>query len=102
MCPVKTIHRLRVLGIIEGVSLLLLLGIAMPLKYGFDLPIAVKIVGWTHGLLFMGFVSLLLVAMILAGWSFKRGALCFAAAFFPFGPFLIDKRMRRYADEAAS
>lgn len=96
----EAIHRLRVVGLIEGVSFLILLGIAMPLKYIWDLPLAVKIVGWTHGLLFMGFALLLLIAMIEAKWSLKRGAFYLTAALVPFGPFLVDKRLRRHADEA--
>jgi integral membrane protein len=46
------ISNLRIIGFIEGVSFLILLLIAMPLKYYFDLPMAVKITGWIHGVLF--------------------------------------------------
>lgn len=97
----EAIHRLRILGLIEGVSFLVLLGIAMPLKYAWDMPMAVKIVGWTHGMLFIGFAALLIYAMILARWSLRRGALVFVAALVPFGPFLIDRRIKNYASEAA-
>ncbi len=102
MCPVKAIHRLRVIGLIEGVSFLVLLGIAMPLKYFGGMPEAVKVVGWAHGLLFIGFVALLLVAMNLADWSLRRGAMFFIAALVPCGPFLVDKHLRRYAREAGT
>ena len=53
------IKTLRILGNIEGVSYLLLLGVAMPMKYFFDLPLAVKIVGMVHGVLFLGYASFL-------------------------------------------
>lgn len=96
----EAVHRLRVVGLIEGISFLLLMGIAMPLKYIWDMPMAVKVVGWAHGVLFIGFCILLLAAMILARWSLARGALFFVAALIPFGPFLVDKRLRGYADEA--
>ncbi|MBC2594227.1 DUF3817 domain-containing protein [Ruficoccus amylovorans] len=102
MCPVKAIHRLRVVGLIEGISFLVLLGIAMPLKYFGDMPEAVKVVGWAHGLLFIGFVALLLTAMILAEWSLRRAAVFFAAALVPFGPFLVDKHLRRCAEQAGA
>lgn len=102
MCPVKAIHRLRVMGLIEGISFLVLLGIAMPLKYFGDMPEAVKVVGWAHGLLFIGFVVLLMMATILADWSLRRGAVFFIAALVPFGPFLVDRHLRRYAVEAAA
>jgi len=49
---------LRRAGIAEGTSFLVLIGIAMPLKYIFHQPMAVKIFGWAHGILFVGFLSL--------------------------------------------
>ena len=49
------IGRLRAVGLAEGVSFLLLLGVAMPLKYAAGYPQAVRIVGWVHGLFFMGY-----------------------------------------------
>lgn len=96
------IHRLRIIGLIEGVSFLVLLLIAMPLKYLGDMPMAVKIVGWAHGVLFIGFAVLLVMAMWLARWKLSRGALFFVAALVPFGPFLVDKRLRQYADETTA
>ena len=53
------IRTLRILGNVEGVSYLLLLGVAMPLKYAFGLPLAVKIVGMAHGVLFLAYCALL-------------------------------------------
>jgi integral membrane protein len=50
-----SIGRLRAVALVEGVSFLLLLGIAMPLKYFAAIPQAVTIAGWLHGLLFMAF-----------------------------------------------
>ena len=52
------IRTLRILGNVEGVSYLLLLGVAMPLKYAFGLPLAVKIVGMAHGVLFLAYCAL--------------------------------------------
>lgn len=92
---------LRIVGLIEGVSFLVLLGVAMPLKYLAGIPQAVKIVGWAHGALFIVFGFALLRAWISARWSIGRVALVFIAALVPFGPFLIDRRMRAYeASEA--
>jgi hypothetical protein len=70
------VNRLRVIGIYEGISYLVLLFIAMPLKYFADLPKAVTYVGWAHGLLFVMFI------------------LAFVAALLPFGTFYLDKRLR--------
>lgn len=93
------VRRLRVLAFWEGLSLLVLLFIAMPLKYLADQPMAVKIVGMLHGLLFVGVVLLLLVTMKQARWPIGRGALVFVSALLPFGAFVIDRRMRAYEAE---
>ena len=69
------IRRLRMVGQVEAVSFLLLLGVAMPLKYLAGIPLAVKVVGWTHGLLFMGFCIALIQAKSAANWSLSRSAL---------------------------
>jgi integral membrane protein len=90
---------LRKLGLIEGTSLLVLMGIAMPLKYFAGQPMAVKITGWIHGILFIAFCVVLLRTMFVAKWPILRGALLFIAALVPFGPFLVDRRMHDYERE---
>ncbi len=92
---------LRTVALIEAVSFLVLLGVAMPLKYLAHQPMAVKIVGWMHGALFIVFCFALLRVMIRAKWSLGRGALIFVAALLPFGPFVVDRRMRGYEAEFA-
>lgn len=79
---------------IEGVSFILLMGVAMPLKYLADMPMAVKIVGWAHGVLFMLLCVAILQALV-AGWRFSQGVLAFVAALLPFGPFLVDGRFKK-------
>ena len=91
------VGRLRAVGIIEGVSFLVLLGIAMPLKYFAGLPEAVRIVGWVHGILFIGFFVALIVARDARQWSLRWTALVLLAALLPFGPFVIDGRLRKEA-----
>jgi len=91
---------LRRIALLEGVSFLLLLGIAMPLKYFAGMPVAVKVVGWAHGLLFVLLCWALLQTLLAAGWSLKRGAVVFVAALLPCGPFLLDARMREWEKEA--
>ncbi len=93
--PKTSIGRLRTIGLIEGVSFLLLLGVAMPLKYFAGLPQAVKIVGWIHGLLFITFCMLLLQARLDAKWNAWRTGTILVAALLPFGPFVIDNRLRQ-------
>jgi len=79
---------------LEGVSFLLLLGVAMPLKYFAGMPLAVKLAGWMHGILFMTFCMLLLIAHEDRRWSLRWTALILVAALLPFGPFVIDRRLR--------
>jgi integral membrane protein len=87
------IGRLRILGKMEGVSFLLLMGIAMPLKYFAGLPVAVKYTGWAHGLLFIFYCLAILLALTNGKISFGKSVLAFFAAFIPFGPFLIDPKI---------
>jgi len=89
-----SIGRLRAIGLVEGVSFLLLLGVAMPLKYFAGIPQAVTIVGWLHGLLFIAFCIALTQAHQDAKWSAWRSATVVIAALLPFGPFVIDPRLR--------
>ena len=91
---------LRRIGYLEGVSFLLLLGVAMPLKYWGGVPMAVKIAGWIHGILFVALCGTLKVAMSDARWPLGRAALVFVAALVPFGPFLIDRRLAAWEAEA--
>lgn len=90
---------LRRVALAEGVSFLLLLGVAMPLKYVAGTPQAVKLVGWAHGLLFIALCGLLLYTLVAARWPLGRAAFVFVAALLPFGPFLADRRLKEYERE---
>ncbi|MDQ0926299.1 integral membrane protein [Bacillus atrophaeus] len=68
------IGRLRTMGFIEGMSLLILLFIAMPLKYWADLPLAVTIVGSVHGGLFVLYLLVLAYVTLSVKWSLKWSA----------------------------
>jgi len=92
----NSIKKFRHAGIIEGYSYLILLFIAMPLKYFADMPMAVKVVGMTHGVLFIVFCLLLLKAWDDAEWSFKESVLFFAASLVPFGTFFTEKKIKVY------
>ena len=95
------LERLRLVGKIEAVSFLTLLCIAMPLKYAAGMPIAVKVVGWAHGVLFILFVASLWGARKQAQLPLRLSALVFIAALLPFGPFVIDRRLEQFAHSAA-
>jgi integral membrane protein len=93
----RAIERLRRIGFFEGISFLLLLGIAMPLKYIAGFPLAVKVVGWAHGVLFVMLLVSLYQAKKAGRWSVGHAAIVVVAALLPFGPFVIDRRLRREA-----
>jgi integral membrane protein len=95
----SSIDHLRLAGKVEGVSYLLLLGVAMPLKHLAGMPLAVKIAGWTHGVLFVVFVVVLVLAMVRAKLSFAHARTAFIASLLPFGPFVIDRRLEAVARE---
>ena len=86
--------RLRALGMLEAVSFLILLGVAMPLKYLAGLPLAVKIAGLLHGLLFLAFCIVLLETQQVQKWPMRWTSMVLIAALLPFGPFVIDRRLR--------
>jgi integral membrane protein len=93
---------LRWAGLIEAVSFILLVGIAMPLKYVWGKPEAVRVVGMAHGILFILFCIALARVMIVLRWPLGRGAFVFLMAVVPFGPFLIDGKLKRHEREALS
>ena len=95
----KLVARFRITGLVEGVSYLLLVFIAMPFKYLGDMPGPVRYLGWAHGILFVAYCWYLLLAMMALSWPFGRGVKLMIAALVPFGTFLTHKRL--VADEAA-
>jgi integral membrane protein len=90
---------LRKVALFEAVSFLVLMGIAMPLKYFWGMPSAVKVVGWAHGVLFMVFCVALAQTFWVAKWPMGRAIMVFVAALLPFGPFVVDRRMLAYEAE---
>ncbi len=97
--------RLRLVGILEGLSYLVLLGIAMPLKYFAEMPEAVRVVGSAHGGLFiLFFVCVAEVTIRRPWWSLKFWAYALLASLLPFGPFVFDYWLKQVeeADLAAA
>ncbi len=94
------VGRLRAIALVEGVSYLLLLGIAMPLKYFAGFPEAVKVVGWAHGLLFVLYLMAVAEVTVARRWRFVRILGAFVAALVPFGTFVLDARLRRKVSAA--
>jgi integral membrane protein len=96
MHSLKTpLGRLRVIGWWEGVSFLVLLGVAMPLKYFAGVPLAVRVVGMAHGILFLLYVLAAFQAALDRDWPWKRTALVLIASVLPAGPFVVDAKILR-------
>lgn len=85
------IRLLRITGLAEGISFILLLGIAMPLKYYFQFPEAVTVVGWIHGVLFMAYLLIVLLSIRVMKWNRTEILLAFAASLIPAGTFWLDR-----------
>jgi integral membrane protein len=93
--------RLRIVGFLEGVSFVLLVGVAMPLKYFAGEPGAVRVVGMAHGVLFLLYLLVLFLAAVEYGWKWRLIALLFVASLLPFGPFVVDARVLKKLPEGA-
>lgn len=82
-------------GTWEGISFLVLLGFAMPLKYIWGIPQAVSAVGMAHGILFVAYLLLIHLCRITFKWSFITAALGAVASVLPFGPFIYDRWVKQ-------
>lgn len=88
--------RLRIIGFLEGISLLVLIFIAMPLKYAAHNPEMVKALGPVHGALFLLFIFNALSVGVSQGWKFKNTTWkVLLACIIPFGTFYIDHKILR-------
>ena len=95
----SNIGRLRLVAFLEGISFIILLFVAMPMKYLAGDPTLVKIVGGIHGFLFVLFGILLVMTWIDKRWSFKTVFLIFLSSLVPFGTFYIDYKILKPAHE---
>lgn len=95
----NALRMLRWVALVEGVSYVVLLFVAMPMKYLAGMPLAVRLVGAVHGALFVLFVVALVHAASANGWTLRRAAVAFASSIVPFGTFAFDRSLR---DEIAT
>ena len=86
---------LRVVALLEGLSLLILFGIGMPLKYLFDMEHATRDIGMAHGVLFIAYCILVIIVAVLNKWSVKITSISLLASIVPFGTFIADKKYFR-------
>ncbi len=94
-----TIGRLRLTGILEGLSFIILLAIAMPLKYLAGRPEMVSIIGMAHGILFVLYVFLTAQAKFQYHWSWRKMILLWIASVVPFGTFYADYTVLRFVTD---
>jgi len=92
----KNVKNFGLINTIEGYSYLLLLFVAMPMKYLLGFPLAVKIVGMAHGVLFIAFLILLVIAWQDRKWDFSENIIFFIASLIPFGTFFTKKKIASY------
>lgn len=95
------IQTLRIIGLLEGISFLLLLFIAMPMKYMLDNPVLVKYVGMGHGVLFMLFLIVLFTVCEKQKWSIYMFILGLIASILPFGTFVFDRKLKTFQQPIA-
>lgn len=94
------IKTLRLVGLIEGISFLLLLFIAMPVKYMMDNPVLVKYIGMGHGVLFILFLVVLFAVCEKRKWSLSMFIMGLIASILPFGPFIFDMKLKKLEQPA--
>lgn len=89
------VKRFRMISLTEGISMVVLVFVAMPLKWIFDLPDMVTYVGWIHGVLFILYILVLFPTSRKLRWPFQNAMFALIAAVLPFGPFLFDRKLRK-------
>ena len=95
----STLSLFKKVAIAEGISYILLIFIAVPLKHFADMPLAVKYTGWVHGLLFVMYVAMVIMCAMEYKWKFGKIMLVFLASLLPFAPFIVEKRLHESAED---
>ncbi len=82
----------RTISTLEALSYLLLLGVAMPLKYIWDKPTLVEYLGMAHGVLFIAYVIGAFILFKQLAWSIKTLIIVLICSLLPFGPFYAERK----------
>lgn len=93
----KLLPTFRIIALLEGLSYILLLFIATPIKYMADDPQYVRLLGMPHGLLFIAYIVIAVLISKDLKWSNKTLWIVLVAAIIPFGTFYIDKKYLKQA-----
>jgi len=89
------LQKFKLINKIEGISFIILVFVAMPLKYSFGYPMATKVVGMLHGVLVFAFIYQIIEAKREAGFTLKETALYSILSLIPFGSFYTDKLLEK-------
>jgi len=84
----------RIIGFLEGLSYLLLILIAVPIKYIFNLPSMVKYLGMPHGILFIMYLLASIIIRKNNQWVKNNFFLVLIASIIPFGTFVVDYKLK--------
>ncbi|RMA64436.1 DUF3817 domain-containing protein [Ulvibacter antarcticus] len=87
----KTIKTFKIISTLEAISFLVLLGIAMPLKYIWELPKMVSVVGMAHGVLFLLYIAGAVYVSQKLNWNIKKLIIAVLCSVIPFGPFYVER-----------
>jgi len=82
----------KIVAFLEGLSYILLLGIATPVKYIFDEPQYVQLLGMPHGILFVAYIVLAFLLKPEQKWNLKTFGIILVASIIPFGTFYMDRK----------
>lgn len=91
----------RATALLEGISYIVLLFIAMPLKYLLAMPLMVRYVGWAHGVLFVFYFALLAIVFFKQRWPLWKVVVSAIASLLPFGTFFLDAKLLKHEVETA-
>ncbi len=89
---VNLVKSFKHISLLEGISFIVLLGIAMPLKYFYNMPEAVSIVGMAHGVLFILYLMGAFYMYEKLNWSLTTFGIVVFCSIVPFGPFYVDRK----------
>jgi len=95
------LQSLRITGFLEGISYLVLLGIAMPMKYAYAMPEPTYVIGMAHGVLFTLYVILVLIVGYQKKWNLITLFWALLASLLPFATFVADRKIFSRADDLA-
>lgn len=88
------LRRFRIVALLEGLSYVFLLFVAVPLKHWGNFPSPVKYAGWLHGVLFIAYAITLIETWASRKWTSKKTAIAMLVSLIPFGTFWFDKQIK--------